>query len=127
DAGRLLEEVPENRDVLYLVAVSQRYLGRIDDALGTLRRFEELHPDFGRLFQERGHCYRTAGDSARAIEAYRQAVGLNPSLLASAPSERCMRRRASDSAITRRRCEFIGSCSPRRRTTRSCTCRLRTR
>src|SRR5438067_7680595 len=69
DAGRLLEEVPENRDVLYLVAVSQRYLGRIDDALGTLRRFEELHPDFGRLFQERGHCYRTAGDSARAIEA----------------------------------------------------------
>jgi len=83
DAGRLLEEVPENRDVLYLVAVSQRYLGRIDGALGTLRRFEELHPNFGRLFQERGHCYRTAGDSARAIEAYRQAVGLNPSLLAS--------------------------------------------
>jgi len=83
DAGRLLGEVPENRDVLYLVAVSQRYLGRIDEALATLRRFEELHPDFGRLFQERGHCYRTAGDSARAIEAYRRAVALNPSLLAS--------------------------------------------
>ncbi|TLZ06252.1 MAG: tetratricopeptide repeat protein [Gammaproteobacteria bacterium] len=83
DAGRLLEEVPENRDVLYLVAVSQRYLGRIDGALGTLRRFEELHPDFGRLFQERGHCYRTAGQSTPAIEAYRHAVALNPSLLAS--------------------------------------------
>ena len=83
DAGRLLGEVPENRDVLYLIAVSQRYLGRIDEALATLRRFEELHPDFGRLFQERGHCYRTAGDSARAIEAYRRAVALNPSLLAS--------------------------------------------
>jgi len=83
DAGRLLGQVPENRDVLYLVAVSQRYLGRIDEALATLRRFEELHPDFGRLFQERGHCYRTAGDSARAIEAYRRAVALNPSLLAS--------------------------------------------
>src|SRR5438477_365124 len=65
DAGRLLQEVPENRDVLYLIAVSQRYLGRIDEALATLRRFEELHPDFGRLFQERGHCYRTAGHSAR--------------------------------------------------------------
>jgi len=83
DAGRLLGEVPENRDVLYLVAVSQRYLGRIDEALATLRRFEELHPVFGRLFQERGHCYRTAGDSAHAIEAYRRAVTLNPSLLAS--------------------------------------------
>src|SRR6266480_213730 len=73
DAGRLLAEVPENRDVLYLVAVSQRYLGRID----------ELHPNFGRLFQERGHCYRSAGESAHAIEAYRRAVTFNPSLLAS--------------------------------------------
>jgi len=83
DASHLLGEVPENRDVLYLIAVSQRYLGRIDEALATLRRFEELHPDFGRLFQERGHCYRTAGESSRAIEAYRHAVALNPSLLAS--------------------------------------------
>jgi tetratricopeptide (TPR) repeat protein len=83
DASHLLGEVPENRDVLYLIAVSQRYLGRIDEALGTLRRFEELHPDFGRLFQERGHCYRTAGESGRALEAYRHAVALNPSLLAS--------------------------------------------
>src|SRR5207302_132474 len=33
DASRLLEEDPENRDVLYLIAVSQRYLGRIADAL----------------------------------------------------------------------------------------------
>jgi tetratricopeptide (TPR) repeat protein len=82
DASRLLEEVPENRDVLYLIAVSQRYLGRIADALATLKRFEELHPDFGRLFQERGHCYRTAGQTVPAIEAYRRAVALNPSLLA---------------------------------------------
>jgi len=82
DAGRLLEEVPENRDVLYLVAVSQRYLGRITEALATLERFEKVHPDFGRLFQERGHCYRTAGESAHAIEAYRRAITLNPSLLA---------------------------------------------
>src|SRR5207237_10538038 len=65
------------------VVVSQRAMDRNDDGLGALRLFEELHPAFGRLFQERGHCYRTAGDSARAIEAYRQAVGLNPSLLAS--------------------------------------------
>src|SRR5256885_7330302 len=79
-ASRLLEEVPENRDVLYLIAVSQRYLGRIADALATLERFEELPPGFGRLFQERGHCHRTAGRSVPAIEAYRHAVALNPSL-----------------------------------------------
>jgi tetratricopeptide (TPR) repeat protein len=83
DAQGLLGEVPENRDVLYLVAVCQRYLGRIDDALATLERFESIHPDFGRLFQERGHCYRTAGQAGPALEAYRRAVTLNPSLLAS--------------------------------------------
>ena len=41
-AEALLAEFPENRDLLYLIAVSQRYLGRIPDALTTLRRFETL-------------------------------------------------------------------------------------
>src|SRR6202007_2312732 len=53
DASQLLGEGPENRHVLYPTPGSQRSLGRIDEALGTLRRFEGLHPDFGRLFQER--------------------------------------------------------------------------
>src|SRR5207248_9901433 len=54
-----------------------------DAALATPRRFEERPPVFGRLSPERGHCYRTAGHSAHAIEASRRAVALNPSLLAS--------------------------------------------
>jgi len=66
-AEAMLVEVPENRDVLYLVAVSQRYLGRITDALRTLARFEGIHPDFGRLYQERGHCCRAAGETAESI------------------------------------------------------------
>ena len=82
-AQKLLGEVPQNRDVLYLVAVSQRYLGRIADALTTLVRFEELHPEYGRLFQERGHCYRAVGETAAAIEAYQRAVALNGALPAS--------------------------------------------
>src|SRR2546429_4940154 len=79
----LLAEVPQNRDVGYLIAVSQRYLGRIADALATLTRFEALHPDYGRLLQERGHCYRAVGETAAAIEAYQRAVTLNPTLSAS--------------------------------------------
>jgi len=82
-AQSLLAQVPENRDVFYLAAVSQRYLGRIADALQTLARFEKVHPDFGRLFQERGHCYRAAGEAGAAIEAYRRAVTLNGALTAS--------------------------------------------
>ena len=82
-AQALLADVPENRDVLYLVAVSQRYLGRIADALATLARFETLHPDYGRLFQERGHCYRAVGEVNAAVEAYQRAIALNPTLSAS--------------------------------------------
>ncbi|HUL46813.1 MAG TPA: sulfotransferase [Steroidobacteraceae bacterium] len=82
-AQSLLTEVPENRDALYLLAVSQRYLGRIADALTTLVRFERLHPGYGRLFQERGHCYRALGEPQAAIEAYLRAVNLNHTLVAS--------------------------------------------
>src|SRR6266403_2793842 len=82
-ANAMLAEVHENRDVLYLVAVSQRYLGRITDALRTLERLEEMHPDFGRLYQERGHCCRAAGEMGAAIESYARAATLNPSLPAS--------------------------------------------
>ena len=79
-AEALARKVPENRDVLYLIAVSQRYLARIEDALATLARIELLHPSYGRLFQERGHCYRALGNASAAIEAYRHAVALNASL-----------------------------------------------
>jgi len=79
----LLAEVPENRDVLYLIATSQRYLGNIAEALATLDRLEELHPSFGRLFQERGHCHAAIRSSAAALDAYRNAVTLNPALIAS--------------------------------------------
>ena len=82
-AEALLAGFPENRDVLYLIAVNQRYLGRIPDAIATLERFEVLHADYGRLFQERGHCYRALGDVPAAIIAYHQAVDRNPALPAS--------------------------------------------
>ena len=82
-AEALMVDFPENRDVLYLVAVNQRYLGRIAEALSTLLRFECLHPGYGRLYQERGHCHRAQGQIEAAIGAYQRAVTLNPALPAS--------------------------------------------
>ncbi len=82
-AKSLREEVPENRDVLYMIAVSQRYLQRIPEALATLERFERLHPDYSRLYQERGHCYVALREAAPAIEAFLRAVNINPALPAS--------------------------------------------
>jgi tetratricopeptide (TPR) repeat protein len=82
-AERLLAEVPENRDVLYMLAVGQRYTKRIPAALETLARLEQLYPEYGRLFQERGHCYVALRSAEPAIEAFSRAVHLNPALPAS--------------------------------------------
>jgi tetratricopeptide (TPR) repeat protein len=82
-AQALSLQVPENRDVLYMTAVGQRYLQRIPDALATLSRLEQLHPGFSRLFQERGHCHVALREAEPAIAAYLRAVNLNPALPAS--------------------------------------------
>jgi tetratricopeptide (TPR) repeat protein len=82
-AQALLAEVPENRDLLYMAAVSLRYLKRLPEALAMLARLEASHPGYSRLFQERGHCLAAAGNPAAALTAYLQAVHINPSLPAS--------------------------------------------
>ena len=82
-AESLAATVPQNRDVLYLVAVCQRYLHRIADALTTLGELEKSHPRFSLLYQERGHCYVAQRDAPNAIHAYQQAVNRNPALVSS--------------------------------------------
>ncbi len=82
-AEALSYQVPENRDVLYLIALNQRHLNRIPGALATLERLEQLHPRFSRLYQERGHCYVAMRDAPRAIDAFLRGVNINPALPAS--------------------------------------------
>jgi tetratricopeptide (TPR) repeat protein len=82
-AETLLVEVPENRDVLYMIAVAQRYLQRTPEALATLERLEKLHPEYSRLYQERGHCYVGLRQAEPAIAAFLRAVNINPALPAS--------------------------------------------
>jgi tetratricopeptide (TPR) repeat protein len=82
-AEALALEVPENRDVLYLMAVSRRFLGKIPEALQALDRLEQLHPRFSRLYQERGHCFVALRDAPQAIDSFRRGVNINPALPAS--------------------------------------------
>jgi tetratricopeptide (TPR) repeat protein len=82
-AAALAVKVPENRDVLYMMAVGQRYLNQIPGALATLERLQQHHPGFSRLYQERGHCYVALKDAPRAIDAYLTGVNINPALPAS--------------------------------------------
>jgi tetratricopeptide (TPR) repeat protein len=82
-ANALSVQLPENRDALYMAAVSHRYLNQFSDALEVLKRLEQHHPRFSRLHQERGHCYVALRDAPRAIEAYLAGVNINPALPAS--------------------------------------------
>jgi tetratricopeptide (TPR) repeat protein len=75
--------VPENRDVLYLIALSLRHLSKIPQALAALERLERHHPAFSRLYQERGHCHVVLKDAPRAIDAFLRGVNINPALPAS--------------------------------------------
>jgi tetratricopeptide (TPR) repeat protein len=79
----LARRVPENRDVLYMIAVAYRGLKNIPEALAALDRLERAYPQFSRTFQERGHCYVVLRDAPRAIDAFLKAVHINPALPAS--------------------------------------------
>jgi len=70
-------------EALYLAAVCQRYLGRLDKALETLSRLREQAPDHARGWQESGHTHRKRGDERAAVSFYREAVRLNAALIAS--------------------------------------------
>ncbi|HUB90838.1 MAG TPA: sulfotransferase [Dyella sp.] len=79
-AQSLAAHAPDHRDVLHLIAKSQRYLGQLDAALATLGRLELGYPHFSRLHEERGLCYVAMRDAAHAIDALLRAVNINPAL-----------------------------------------------
>jgi tetratricopeptide (TPR) repeat protein len=79
-AGPLLRDLPENRDLLLIAAISLRYLLRIDDALAMLERLERTQPRFSRLHEERGLCFVARKDAPPAIDSLLRAVNINPAL-----------------------------------------------
>jgi len=78
-----LEHDPSHRDLLYMLAVAQRMLKRIPEALATLATLEAWHPGYPRLYQERGHCHIFQREAPEAIAAFERATRLNPALPAS--------------------------------------------
>jgi tetratricopeptide (TPR) repeat protein len=82
-AQALLAQAPEQREVLLLVAIAQRYLGRITEAFSALETLERQHPRFSRLYEERGHCFVVLKQGPPAIQAFLRAVNINHALPAS--------------------------------------------
>jgi tetratricopeptide (TPR) repeat protein len=79
-AERLLARSPAERDALLFLAIAQRRLGRLAEALETLQQLAERHARFSRLHEERGHCYVAMRQADQAIEAFEKAVELNAAL-----------------------------------------------
>ena len=79
-APAVLAASPGNRDVLLALAVAQRFLGKVPDALQTLAALEHHHPRFSRLYEERGRCFVELRRAPEAIEAFEAAVALNHAL-----------------------------------------------
>jgi tetratricopeptide (TPR) repeat protein len=111
----LATRVPENRDVLHMIAVCERCLGRVPEALATLEKLEKLHPRFARLFEERGNCHVFLRDAPRAIEAFSRAVSINPALPSSWRSLHGLFRltgRAQDEAVAASHVKALGQVPP---------------
>ena len=79
-APALRPGMPAHRDALLCLAIAQRHLHRIADALRTLADLERHHPRFSRLHEERGLCYVALRDAPRATEAFLTAVNINTAL-----------------------------------------------
>jgi tetratricopeptide (TPR) repeat protein len=79
-AEALLAATANHKDALLFVAVAQRFLGRIPEALQTLRTLEQQHPRFSRLYEERGLCYVVLKQAPQAIDAFLHAVNINHAL-----------------------------------------------
>lgn len=82
-AREILDKDSENIEVLYLLAVIQRYLGAYSDALNTLERLIVINPSYGRAYQEQGHNFKKLQQLNSAATAYEKAVKCNTALLAS--------------------------------------------
>ncbi|NIB40657.1 tetratricopeptide repeat protein [Pseudomaricurvus alkylphenolicus] len=78
-----LRDNAEDVESLYVLAVCQRYAKRFWEALDTLEQLQAAAPEFGRLWQERGHIRIAQQQEPQALVDYRRAVQGNPALVAS--------------------------------------------
>lgn len=79
-SAALLSPFPPNRSALYLQAMNLRSSNRVDEALAVLERLQQLHPDYSRVYEERGLCYVALNDVPQALDAFLRAVHINAAL-----------------------------------------------
>ena len=81
--GSITETSPSYMEALYLQAVAERYSGKLEPALLSIKMLKAIAPEYGRAYQEEGHVFLAKGEKGRALQAYQQACSFNPGLEAS--------------------------------------------
>ena len=79
-AQAVLERSPGHREALLCAAIAQRFRGQIPEAFATLATLEQHHPQFSRLYEERGRCFVALRKAQPAIDAFLKAVNINHAL-----------------------------------------------
>jgi len=79
-AQAVLERSPGHREALLCTAIAQRFRGQIPEAFATLATLEHHHPQFSRLYEERGRCFVALRKAQPAIDAFLKAVNMNHAL-----------------------------------------------
>ena len=77
---RLLEENPDLVEALSYLAIASMERGEPTHALGFLRRAQALTPTDATLSLRMGRAQESLGDQASALDAYEQALRLDPEL-----------------------------------------------
>ena len=77
---RCSRDLPENRDLLLIAAISLRHLARIPKRWPCSIAWSSAQPRFSQMHQERGLCHVALKDAPRAIDALLRAVNINPAL-----------------------------------------------
>ena len=107
DVQALLNDLPQNRDLLLIAATGLRHLRRVSEAMAMLDRLEQEQPGFSRLHQERGLCHVQLKDAAAAIQSLLRAVHINPALPASWKMLESLYRMTGDTASAETAAEHV--------------------
>lgn len=78
--NKILDELPENIEALYISAVCERKLGHQERALELLEQLQKHQPSHSHALQECGYNLQELGQLDAATQAFEQAVALNPAM-----------------------------------------------
>jgi tetratricopeptide (TPR) repeat protein len=79
---QILQGVPANPNVWYLLGTACQVQDKLDEAVVSYQQALRFRPDFVQVLTNLGVIYKTQGRTAEAIACYQKALGVDPSLSA---------------------------------------------